>query len=127
MIASSSFPMKRDPSAYLWDMQHACLAITSFVRDIGFERYATDLLLRSAVERQLQNIGEALSQLSRLDPVLASRVPRHRQLIGFRNVLVHGYSGLNDAEVWRTLQQHLPELHRAITALQTEIGAGSNP
>ncbi|HMZ01676.1 MAG TPA: DUF86 domain-containing protein [Burkholderiaceae bacterium] len=73
--------MKRDPRAFLWDVQQACVAIRGFVDDATLERFEVDLLLRSAVERQLQNIGEALSQLARLDPALASRVPRQRQLI----------------------------------------------
>jgi uncharacterized protein with HEPN domain len=46
--------MKRDPASFLWDMQQACAAIRSFVDGVAPERFATDLLLRSAVERQLQ-------------------------------------------------------------------------
>lgn len=113
--------MKRDRAAFLWDMQQACVAIRSFVESVAPGRYASDLMLRSAVERQLQNIGEALGQLSRLDPVLGARVPRQRQLIGFRNVLVHGYAGLNNAEVWRVLHENLPELHEAVTTLLEEV------
>ena len=113
--------MMRNPIAFLWDMQHACVAIGCFVEDANLQRYDTDLLLRSAVERQLQNIGEALSQLSKLDPALAARVPRQRQLIGFRNVLVHGYAGLNNAEIWRTLHENLPELQSAVSALLEEL------
>lgn len=119
--------MKRDPSAYLWDMQQACAAINDFVQESSLESYAANLLLRSAVERQLQNIGEALSQLSKLDAALASRVPQQRQLIGFRNVLVHGYAGLNDAEVWRVLHENLPELHLAVTRLLEELEPPTQP
>lgn len=115
--------MKRVPAAYLWDMQQACLAVVDFVQGHAFDSYASNLLLRSAVERQLQNIGEALAQLSRVDPGLASRVPRQRQLIGFRNILVHGYAGLNPAEIWTVLHQNLPELQAAVDALIAEVGA----
>ena len=108
-------------------MQQACAAIGRFVEGANFERYAAELLLRSAVERQLQNIGEALSQLSRLDPALAARVPRQRQLIGFRSVLVHGYAGLNNAEVWRTLHENLPELQSSVTALLEELHPNEDP
>ena len=114
--------MKRDPSAYLWDMQQACLAISGFVTGVDLPHYQSNLLLRSAVERKLQNIGEALSQLSRLQPDVAARVPQHRQLIAFRNVLVHGYAGLNDDEVWRVLHKNLPKLLIAVTALLAELG-----
>ena len=119
--------MKRDREAFLWDMQQACSAISTFVSGATLERYTSELLLQSAVERQLQNIGEALSQLSRLDPVLAARVPRQRQLIGFRNVLVHGYAGLNNAEVWRVLHENLSELHDAVTKLLEELATSKPP
>ena len=119
--------MKRDPIALLWDMQQACSAIASFVDGVVLERYEADLLLRSAVERQLQNIGEALSQLSKLDTEFAARVPRQRQLVGFRNVLVHGYAGLNDAEVWRVLHENLPELHQAVSRLLEELEPPASP
>lgn len=84
-------------------------------------------MLRSAVERQLQNIGEALSQLARLDAALAARVPQHRQIIGFRNVLVHGYSGLNNAEIWRVIQEDLPRLLATVDALLLEAGQSPTP
>lgn len=114
--------MTRDGAAFLWDMQQACTAIASFVDGVVLEQYAVNLLLRSAVERQLQNIGEALGQLSKLDAELAKPVPRQRQLIGFRNVLVHGYAGLNNTEVWRVLHENLPELHDAVTRLLDKLG-----
>ena len=41
--------MKRDPASFLWDMQQACVAIRGFVEGVAPERYAADLLLRSAV------------------------------------------------------------------------------
>lgn len=75
------------------------------------------MLTRSAVERQLQNIGEALSQLSRIDAASAEAIPRHRELIGLRDVLAHGYSGLNVEELWQALQQHLPQLLAAARVL----------
>lgn len=119
--------MKRDPGAYLWDMEQACLAIQSFIAGAGPERYETEVLLRSAVERQLQNIGEALTQLAKVDPALAARIPRYKQMIGFRNVLVHGYAGLNNAEVWRVLQENLPELQAAVAHLLEDVGKPPAP
>jgi uncharacterized protein with HEPN domain len=55
--------MQRDPRAYLWDAREAAAAILEFVTDKTFEDYADDRLLRSAVERQFEIIGEALNPL----------------------------------------------------------------
>ena len=54
----------------------------------------------AAVERKLEVIGEALNQLSKRSPELAQRVPHWREIIGFRNVLIHGYATIDHARVW---------------------------
>jgi hypothetical protein len=42
-------------------------------------------MLRMAVERALTIIGEALSQLAKLDPALAGQLSEHQRIIAFRN------------------------------------------
>ncbi|MCU0919839.1 MAG: DUF86 domain-containing protein [Burkholderiaceae bacterium] len=119
--------MTRAPTSFLWDIQQACKAVRDFVRGCDLAGYEANAMVRSAVERQLQNIGEAVSQLSKLDPELAARIPRHRQLVGFRNVLAHGYAGLNNAQVWRVVQENLSELEARVNALIAEHGPPSTP
>lgn len=84
---------RRDPRTYLSDAHEAARNALRFTNGRTFEEYANDLLLRSGVERQLLTVGEALNQMSRLDPALAARIPEIRNIIGFRNILVHGYAG----------------------------------
>jgi uncharacterized protein with HEPN domain len=91
--------------------------IDRFLTGRTLQDFTEDSMLRAAVERVLQNIGEALAQLSRIAPELAHQVPRHRGLIGLRNVLVHGYSGLNTEELWEAIQQNLPALLQAAQRL----------
>lgn len=67
--------MERDPRAYLWDAKEATEAILRFVEGKTFDDYAGDLMLRSAVERQFEIIGEALNQLSKIAPELARSIP----------------------------------------------------
>ena len=55
--------MRREAKAFLWDAAKAADAITEFLRDKKFEDFDRDLMLRSAVERQFEIIGEALTQL----------------------------------------------------------------
>ena len=66
--------MRRDPRCYLWDALRATGSIQAFVRGKTYEAFVEDDLVRSAVERQLQIIGEALSQLAKVDPQIASNV-----------------------------------------------------
>jgi uncharacterized protein with HEPN domain len=113
---------QRDPRAFLWDMRDAGKSVVTFVADITFDRYLTNELVRSAVERKLQIIGEALSQLSHVDPVLAARVPDKRSLVAFRNVLVHRYALLDHVQVWQAIQNDLPPLLLALNDLLTELG-----
>lgn len=77
-------------------------------------------MLRSAVERQFEVIGEALSQLSKRDAEIVTHISDHRQIIAFRNILIHGYADVDDRLVWDIVETKLPTLLREIDALVGE-------
>ena len=79
--------MDRDPRAYLWDAKKSADAIAEFVRRQTFDDYVADPMLRSAVERQFEIIGEALRRLEKEAPDVALE---RSQAIAFRNILIHG-------------------------------------
>ncbi|CAL9674825.1 hypothetical protein SUDANB95_07758 [Actinosynnema sp. ALI-1.44] len=68
--------MRPDPRAYLWDALHAVELLSQFSAGKSFTDYEADAMLRSAVERQFEIIGEALNQLRKVDAELADA---HRQ------------------------------------------------
>ncbi len=74
-------------------------------------------MLRAAVERQFEIIGEALNRLMRLSPELASRIPSIGEAIAFRNVLIHGYAQIDHQSVWMTINGDLPKLRAHVAAL----------
>ena len=80
--------------------------------------FADRALVCAAVERKFEIIGEALSQLSKRDPVLAHRVPDFRDIISFRNLLIHGYSVVNQDAV----RKLLPGLRAVPGDLPDELG-----
>jgi uncharacterized protein with HEPN domain len=94
--------MKNESLAPLHDIQTAGNAIRQFVSGRTFEEYAADDLLRSAVERKFEIIGEALNRIRRDDPVLLDRTREHRSVISFRNILVHGYDTIDDHAARKT-------------------------
>lgn len=75
---------------YLSDILMAIDLIEKFTVDItDFNAYQDDLKTQSAVERQLAIIGEALNQLKKNDSEI--EIESDKQIIGFRNRLVHAY------------------------------------
>jgi uncharacterized protein with HEPN domain len=84
------------------------------------EVYRADRLLRQAVERNFEIIGEAVSRLARTDPDVVARIGDHPQIIAFRNVLIHGYDLIDDSQVWQVITQDLPRLEQQVTDLLGE-------
>jgi uncharacterized protein with HEPN domain len=119
--------MRRDTRSYLWDALKAAEAVQSFLRGRTYEAFVEDELLRSAVERQLEIIGEALSQLAKVDPQIADNVPKLRRIIAFRNILVHGYAAIDYATVWRPIEDKLPELQSNLTMLLRAADPSQDP
>lgn len=94
-----------------------------FTSDLTFDGYRSSLMARSAVERQLEIIGEALNLLRREDPAVATRVPEIPEIVGMRNVLIHGYDIVDHAVVWRTIHEDLPGFIDSVTVLLAELDA----
>ena len=106
--------MRRDPKGLLWDAREAANAIALMTAGKSFEDFNGDIVLRSAVERQFEIIGEALGQLARLDAALAAKIPDLPEIVAFRNILIHGYAVIDRARVWRAVQDDLPGLRAAL-------------
>lgn len=109
--------MRLEAKKYLYDMQQAADRLDDFTSGKRFSNYADDAMLRAAVERQFEILGEALAQLSRLDPVLAAKISEHRRIIAFRNILIHGYADVDDKLVWDVVEGKLPVLRRQVASL----------
>ena len=112
--------MRLESKKYLHDLAHSAGLALQFVAGKVYPDYVGDPLLRSAVERQLQTAGEALAQLSKVDPATASRFSEHERIIAFRNILVHGYANIDDRIVWGLLELKLPVLLREAQSMLAE-------
>ena len=109
---------------YLFDINEACELLVQFTAGKTFSDYSADPMLRSAVERQFEIVGEALAQVLRLDPSLRSRISDSGRIIAFRNRLIHGYSSVADDVVWGILEANLPSLRNEVAALVKELNKG---
>ena len=112
--------MKLEPRKYLYDVQHAAGLLREFACGKTFADYECDAMLRSAVERQFEVIGEAMANLARVDETVACRITHYQRIIAFRNVLIHGYTDVDDRLVWDVFKSNLPTLCREVAALLRE-------
>lgn len=78
------------------------------------------LLIRSAIERQLEVLGEALNRLRKYDAFTANRVPDLDRIIGMRNILAHEYGEIDYEIVWRAATVSIPALIPVLDELVQE-------
>ncbi|MDE0303411.1 MAG: DUF86 domain-containing protein [Albidovulum sp.] len=86
-----------------------------------FAEYVEDVRTQKAVAFNYAIIGDALNRLKQTSPDLATRIPQLRQIVGFRNLLVHDYSGVSQNRVWRYSGEYLQQLQNSIRALLAEL------
>ena len=114
--------MELEVKKLLYDLDQAIDLISDFTDGKRLVDYQRDVLLRSAVERQFEIIGEALNRLKRVDPGLLTRISDSGRIIGFRNMLAHGYDIISDEIVWDIVKTRLPELRQEIDDLKRDFG-----
>lgn len=105
--------MTEKTKKYLSDILIAIALIRDFTVDISdFNIYDNDRKTQSAVERQLVIIGEALNKLKSIESEIT--IENDKQIIGFRNRLVHAYDNIDNSIVWAIINRHLQKLEEEI-------------
>jgi uncharacterized protein with HEPN domain len=93
---------------YLFDILLSIEAIEEFLEGFDFFKYQEDLKTKSAVERQLGIIGEAVNKFSKENPNY--ELINSREIVNFRNRIIHAYDSIDDSIVWAIKTNHLPVL-----------------
>ena len=88
--------------------------IDGFIKDYQFTQYQSDPKTKSAVERQLGIIGEAVNRFSKLSE---RKLSGSKEIIAFRNRIIHAYNNIEDEIVWAILKNHLPKLKEEVNTL----------
>ena len=109
--------MRREVDKYLYDVLTACDAIRQFTADKALKDYQSNLMLRSAVERQLMIVGEALNQAFHIQPDLSKQISEVREIINLRNIIVHGYAVVENETIWGIVTDEVPALIKQVSKL----------
>ena len=106
----------------LEDIRNAADFVKTATLGVVLTQFKQDRLLRQAVERNFEIIGEAVRRLEKDDPDTTARIADYRRIIAFRNVLIHGYDVIDPAIVWSAVEDDLVPLLRDVQALLETLG-----
>ena len=109
--------MRLEAQKYLYDIQRSANRLREFTNGKTFADYEDDAMLRSAVERQFEIIGEAMGNLAGVDEAAAELITHYQRIIAFRNILIHGYADVDDRLVWDVVERNLPILSQEVDDL----------
>jgi len=99
---------------HLFDALTAVRLARQFAAGLSFDDFVSNLLVRSAVERQLEILGEACQRMAQSDSDIRQRLPEAGFAIGLRNKIIHGYDRIENAVVFDTLMHDLPVLEERL-------------
>jgi len=101
---------------YLYDIEQSIEDVKTFISSINsFEEYEKDKLIRRAVEREIEIIGEAMNRILKIDPDI--NIPNARTIVSMRNKIIHGYDEVDDVIIYTVATKHLDLLQQDIDKL----------
>ena len=110
--------MKREIKKHLYDIKIAIESIESYLAENkNFFAYQKNKMLRRAVERELEIIGEAMNRILKTNPNIS--IKNAKKIVSTRNWIIHGYDKVDDVIVWGIISKHLPLLKQEIIILLT--------
>jgi uncharacterized protein with HEPN domain len=110
---------------WLYDITSAIDEIESYfiATEKDFFVYRKNVMLKRAVERDLEIIGEAVNRIVKRDAAFQDKISNAKAIISLRNQVIHAYDNISDENIWSILINHLPKLKAEVRILinQTEI------
>lgn len=108
--------MKLEIRKFLYDIKESIESIENYLGEKrDFNIYIADKMLRRAVEREFEIIGEAMNRIEKIDSTID--ISSKKQIINMRNRVIHGYDKIDNEIVWGTIVRHLPNLKQEIETL----------
>jgi uncharacterized protein with HEPN domain len=81
----------------------------------NFAHYSENKMLKRAVEREMEIIGEAVGRILKINPEIT--ITSSRKVIDLRNKVIHAYDAVDDTIMWGIIIRHLPVLKTEVENL----------
>jgi len=106
---------------YILDIESVIAEIESFKESVNndYRAYQEKIVVKRAVERDLEIIGEAVRKMHEANPDLT--ISGSRKIIGLRNLIAHAYDTVEDELIWGIIQKDIPILKREIENLKKSL------
>jgi uncharacterized protein with HEPN domain len=104
---------------YLYDIKESIDSIYEYLGDKrDFNKYKKNKILKRAVERELEIIGEAVNRILTINPDI--EITEARKIVDLRNWVIHGYDRVDDTIIWGIISRDLPKLKQQVNQLLPE-------
>jgi len=101
---------------YLSDILDCTNSIEDYVgRKKNYNEYVKNKLLRRAVEREIEIIGEAMNRILKINPDI--NIESSKKIVSTRNWVIHGYDFVDDVIIWSIITKHAPKLKTEVENL----------
>ena len=112
--------MQREINMYLVDIRNSINSVNEYLgENRDFMKYETNKLLRRAVERELEIIGEAVNRILKHDPNI--EISNSKRIVGLRNWIIHSYDNVDNIIIWGIVHKDLPLLEIQVSKLLAEL------
>ncbi|NJB81928.1 HepT-like ribonuclease domain-containing protein [Wenyingzhuangia aestuarii] len=101
--------MKREVKKYLYDIKTSIESINEYLgNERDFFKYEENKILRRAVEREIEIIGEATNRILKIEHEIV--IENARKIVDTRNWVIHAYDSVDNTIIWGIVTIHLPKL-----------------
>jgi len=108
--------MEQEIKKFLFDIKESIESIENFLGEKrDFSIYQSNKMLRRAVEREFEIIGEAMNRIDKIDSKI--EISSKKLIVNMRNRVIHGYDKIDNEIIWGTIVRHLPVLKDEINKL----------
>jgi len=108
--------MEIEIKKYFYDIYESINSIENYLGEKRyFNQFQANKMLRRAIEREFEIIGEALNRIDKIDQTI--QITSKKQIINMRNRVIHGYDKIDNEIVWGIIVRHLPILKTEISSL----------